>query len=475
VAAPLDASNSRIPAVHPLGSPYVRDQLSMRTTPLNEERVRVDRGYVLYWMQSAQRFEDNWALRLATVEADRLNKPLLVWHDVDRGEAGVSPRFDAFLREGAAELSERAVRLGLAYRFAGDAPQGLTWAAAGAALIVTDQHAVTFTTTRAATLARGAGCRVLMVDSIGLVPVACFAKEEYSPRTLRPRYLRHFEHAMEPVEDRPPKRTIPASVLDALPPAAPLPATSAANTERDARVARGGLRCARQRLQAFVSDGLGSYRLRRANPSDEAGTSRLSAYVRHGMISPREIVARVREAAEPDECAAFVDEAVIWRELAVNFCRFNPSPGSISALPAWSQRTIADHADDVREVTYTLGQLESASTHDALWNATQRELLTTGAMHPVARMLWGKAIVSWAPSCADALSWMLTLNDRHALDGRDAAGFAGIQWCLGKFDRPFAERPVSGLIRSMSLERAHAKYDVAQYVARWSGSETTMA
>jgi hypothetical protein len=33
-----------------------------------------------------------------------------------------------------------------------------------------------------------------------------------------------------------------------------------------------------------------------------------------------------------------------------------------------------EHADDERQFTYTLEQLENAETHDELWNAAQREM-----------------------------------------------------------------------------------------------------
>jgi hypothetical protein len=68
---------------HPLGSPYVRDQLSLRTIPLNEKRLQPEGEYILYWMQTTQRFEDNWALRLATLEADRIGRLLLIHHGLD--------------------------------------------------------------------------------------------------------------------------------------------------------------------------------------------------------------------------------------------------------------------------------------------------------------------------------------------------------------------------------------------------------
>ena len=48
---------------HPIGSPYARDQISQRASLLNEKRLQPEGEYVLYWMQSTQRLEDNWATR----------------------------------------------------------------------------------------------------------------------------------------------------------------------------------------------------------------------------------------------------------------------------------------------------------------------------------------------------------------------------------------------------------------------------
>ena len=63
---------------HPLEFPFVRHQLSLRAAAANRSPELPNGAYLLYWMQSTHRFEDNWALRLATLEADRLHCPLLI-------------------------------------------------------------------------------------------------------------------------------------------------------------------------------------------------------------------------------------------------------------------------------------------------------------------------------------------------------------------------------------------------------------
>jgi deoxyribodipyrimidine photo-lyase len=467
---------------HPLGSPYVRDQISQRAVSLNEKRLQPDGDYVLYWMQSTQRVEDNWALRFATLEADRIGKPLLIHHGIDPTYPLASARFHTFMLQGAQELAARARQVGLTYRLAlphrrDDDQRAVDRLARRAALVVTDLFPTAGVAARAHRVAERVNCRVVAVDSVGVVPSAIFYREEYAARTIRPKLARLVESSLEPVGDRPPKRTLPTAILDSagvdwLDAERCDVAAEVAQCEIDHEVgavaARGGLRAARARLAAFVADGLQGYAERRRNPSDEGGSSRLSPYLHHGMISPVEVVRAARAGAGEAASEAFLNEMLTWRELSLNFCLRNPHHASLVALPDWVQRSMRAHARDPRDVTYTLEALERGATHDPIWNAGQRELVETGSMHNVVRMLWGKAVITWTRTYGEALEWLLHLNNKYALDGSDPNSYAGIQWCFGKFDRPFAARPVWGTIRPMSLERAHAKYEMGDYLARWS-------
>ena len=68
---------------HRLESEYVRGQLSLRRRDANAADLRPTGDYVLYWMQATHRFEDNWALRYAVLQADALGKPLLIHQGLD--------------------------------------------------------------------------------------------------------------------------------------------------------------------------------------------------------------------------------------------------------------------------------------------------------------------------------------------------------------------------------------------------------
>lgn len=469
---------------YPLGASWVRDQLALRAAPANVRRIQPDGDFVLYWMQATQRLDDNWALRYAILEADRLGRPLLIHHEPDLAAPYASDRFLLFELQGARELAREAARRGLAYQLvlphALAAHDAITRLAGRALLVVTDAFPTAGVAARTARVAESAPCRVVAVDSAGIVPAASFPKEEYAARTIRPKLAKLLDFSLAEVDDHPPARALTDAAWDSLE-VERLPVHRLDDDALRAEVARcdvdhaiapvdcaGGAAAARARLDAFVRDGLAGYAERRRNPDDEEGSSRLSPWLHHGHIAPAEVARAVRAHGSPAEAAAFLDEMVTWRELALNFCTRNPRFDSLAALPDWVHQTMRRHAGDAREPRYTLRQLEAAGTHDALWNAGQHELSATGRMHNVVRMLWGKSVVTWAPTYTDALRWLVHLNDKYALDGRDPSSYAGILWCFGKFDRPFAERPVWGTIRPMSLERARAKYDVAEYIARWS-------
>jgi deoxyribodipyrimidine photo-lyase len=82
------------------------------------------------------------------------------------------------------------------------------------------------------------------------------------------------------------------------------------------------------------------------------------------------------------------------------------------------------------------------------------------------RMYWGKKIIEWSKDPEEAFNTALYLNNKFALDGRDPNSFAGIAWCFGKHDRPWAERPIFGKIRYMNDKGLERKFDIGAYVEK---------
>jgi deoxyribodipyrimidine photo-lyase len=474
-----------------LDSPFVHDQLALRVAPANDRPVRPGGAYVLYWMQSTHRFEENWALRHAVREADRLGLPVLVHQGLDPTYEHANDRIHAFILENARELAARAGALGVTYRFAlrrrrDDDRRAVDRLAARAALVVTDLFPTAGIAERTARFAARQEVHVTAVESHCVVPAAVHVKEEWAARTIRPKLFAALDHALTPVRDRPARRAVPDALLGALDvewldlARADLAAQVAACEidhavpPVDAQWVVPGRAAALARLAEFTRDGLADYAERRGEPVDRDGSSRLSPHLHFGQVSAAEVARAALEAAGPEGARKFLDELITWRELAFNFCLRNPHFDRLKGLPPWVHDTMAKHKDDPREATYTLRELEEARTGSPLWNAAQRELVVTGAIHNVMRMYWGKSVLTWKARYGDALRDLILLNNKWGLDGRDPSSFGGIQWCFGKFDRPWGERPVWGTIRSMSLPRAYQKFDAAGYERRWLGGELAL-
>lgn len=93
-----------------------------------------------------------------------------------------------------------------------------------------------------------------------------------------------------------------------------------------------------------------------------------------GQIGVQQAILRVKQCSNSSTKSsvdAFVEEAVIRRELADNFCFYNSQYDEIGGAPSWAQESLAVHAKDKRDYCYTEEQLEKAETHDDLWNAAQ--------------------------------------------------------------------------------------------------------
>jgi deoxyribodipyrimidine photo-lyase len=81
-------------------------------------------------------------------------------------------------------------------------------------------------------------------------------------------------------------------------------------------------------------------------------------------------------------------------------------------------------------------------------------------------MYWAKKILEWSAHPEEALAVAIRLNDRYQLDGRDPNGYANIAWAIGgKHDRPWAPRPIYGMVRCMTLASTARKFDSAAYIS----------
>lgn len=459
-------------------------RINERVVSLNDKPTNEKARYVLYWMQMFKRTSSNHSLIWAIRKANELKLPLVVYEGLKYYYPWASDRLHTFILEGVEEKRKEFERLGIRYIFYlqkdENSPKNTVAALAkDAALIVTDDFPCFIIPRHNQSIAERAEIAVHAVDSNGIIPMSKFDKEEYAAYTIRPKikkllpdYLKPI--AAESVEKDGTKIDLDAgfeTVVTADNIVSLVAECTIDHSVTPSEVYRGGTIEGRKRLAKFVDEILPNYDKARSKP-DKDGSSRLSAYLHFGYLSALEIALAVQHSEAPQESKdAYLEELIVRRELSYNMTRHNPKYDSLEALPAWVHKTMRAHADDERQFTYTLEQLEAGETHDELWNACQREMVETGEMHNYVRMLWGKNVIAWSPSYEVAFETLVHLNNKYCLDGRNPNSYAGILWCFGKHDRPWMEREIFGQIRYMTSGSTGKKFDSKKYISWTKGLE----
>ena len=433
-------------------------------------------GCVVYWMQRSQRGFDNPALDVAVHAANLLKLPVVVHFAPVPFYPNANLRPYVFLNQGIPDIAEDLEKRGIGFVLRRYPEHSLIrfCEEVKPALVVGDENPLREPNHWREIAARKLKVPFWTVDSDVIVPSKLLEKAQYAARIIRPRLQAHFKQFLVPCAN--PK----AHVAWRKPPGLESLPVDTDITDRwllDRTVSpvnsfQGGSKEARRLLKDFIKQKLHGYANKRSKPELD-GTTRLSPYLHFGHIGPLTIALAVREAHAPmkDKDSLF-NEMIIWRELAINLAWFNPLYDSFEVAEPWAHKTLMEHARDPRPVTYTERQLENAETHDELWNAAQRQMVNEGWMHNAMRMYWAKKILEWTPSPAVAHRIAVKFNDKYFLDGRDPNGYAGCAWAiLGKFDRPWFERPIFGQIRYMSQQSTGKKFDSRKYIEQHCGGQ----
>ena len=429
--------------------------------------------YVLYWMQNSQRAAFNPALEVAIGEANRLGLPVLVAFGLTSDYPEANARHYAFMLQGLAETESALRQRGLRFVIRLGNPDDVALdLAQQAALIVCDRGYLRPQLRWRARVAAEAGRRVLQVEGDVVVPVELAStKSELAARTLRPKLLKLRDEFLRPLRHNTPSHSAEHIDLGSDVDLSDVPAL----LERlriDQSVSpvanfRGGYAEAKRRLDEFITARLPRYVATRARPG-EAKVATLSPYLHFGQISPVEVALAASNAeAAVEDRAAFLEELIVRRELAMNFVNTTPNYDQYDCLPEWAQHSLAAHKQDRREHVYAFDQLARAGTHDPYWNAAMQEMLLTGYMHNYMRMYWGKKVLEWSQSPQQGYATLLRLNNMFFLDGRDANSYMNVGWVFGLHDRPWPERPIFGKVRSMTAGGLRRKTDIDDYVRKW--------
>ncbi len=434
--------------------------------------------FVLYWMNTAARANENPALDVARWIADQQDVPLLVYHALSQRYRYASDRHHTFILQGARDVQKQFAEQGISYVFHLESPDDrqphLVALADQASVVVTEDMPVDPPRRFMKALKRSTKTPILNVDTACVAPMQ-LVKKAYT-RAFKFRSATKNIYA-DRLTGHWPEMDITTKPFDlARLPFEPLDLQAANISNLVARCAIdhsigpvvdtiGGSSAGYKRWSAFKEKGLTRYAKQRNNALLD-GVSRMSAYLHYGMVSPFRLA---REAAQVDTVGSekYLDELLIWRELAYTFCFYRSDHDRWSALPDWAQQSLQRHAQDSRHETYSWEQLARGQTSDVFWNAAQQSLLMQGELHNNVRMTWGKAILNWKRTPQEALATIIDLNHRYALDGRDPASYGGILWCLGQFDRPFEpEQNIIGVVRPRPTAQHADRLDLQKYMAK---------
>lgn len=478
---------------------------ALRIRAANSVGPQPSRDFVLYWMIAARRPAWNAALQRAIEHSVAFRKPLVVFEPLRLDYPWASERLHAFVLDGMRGNARAFDRQGIYYYPYVEPERGaarglLDALATRACVVVTDDYPCFFLPRMVAAAAARARVLLEAVDTNGLLPLRAAGKAYPSAahfrRFVQRRVARDLADAplADPLQGvRLPRRPDLADETRRWPPADDdvMSGRTLSRLAVDHEVSRvnatGGRRAASAALKGFLDQHLDEYHDLQRHP-DANATSRLSPYLHFGHISVHEIfdavarregwtLGKVPHTATGARegwwhmskgAEAFLDQLVVWRELAFNTCTYRPDDyGAYEALPDWARRTLETHERDERPNRYDPEALECAQTHDAVWNGAQRQLREEGWCHNYLRMLWGKKILEWSPTPREALRTMTAIMNRWALDGRDPNSYAGYAWTLGRYDRPWPERPIFGKVRSMSSASTARKVRLRNYLERY--------
>lgn len=440
-----------------------------RVQQINSRPMK-DGHYVLYWMQASQRAEYNHALEYAIGQANRLNKPLVVYFGITDVYPEANERHFHFMLEGLRETLSTLRDRGIQMIIRHESPEiGVLGLAKDACLLIVDAGYLKIQRQWRSYAADRTDCLALQVESDVIVPLKeASTKEEYTAATFRPKIKTRLNQFLMPLPEQEPKASsvhLDLYSMEIEDIQGVLSRLSIDRTVRPVTRFRGGTSEGKRHLREFIERKLDRYSELRNDPNADY-LSNMSPYLHFGQISPLYVAQMIIASGSPAK-DSYLEELIVRRELSTNFVFYSSEYDSFNGLPNWARRTLSEHRDDQRGYFYTLEDLENAETHDIYWNATQKEMAHAGKMHGYMRMYWGKKILEWTHAPEEAFRIALYLNNKYELDGRDPNGFAGVAWCFGEHDRPWPERPVLGKVRYMSSEGLRRKFDADAYAKKW--------
>jgi len=436
----------------------------------------IRKGPVLYWMSRDQRVNDNWALIFSQQLSIENKQPLVVVFTLAPSFENAGYFIYEFMLNGLSEVKKTLEKKNIPFFMLLGDPVLKIYdfvISNNIGAVVTDFDPLKVKRKWKGVLAEKLEEKkipLFEVDAHNLVPCrAASDKKEWGAYTIRPKIERLKE---EYTEDFPAVKNNPfpfaAGSMD-FDIGRFLKFLNISKKENVDTSVISGEKAALKALNDFLNNKINKYSLDRNDPSKD-GCSNLSPYLHFGHICSQSIVLEIERRFEfkDENVKSFLEELIVRKELADNFCFYEKNYDNTGGFPDWSLKTLENHISDKRAYIYAKQEFEESLTHDSLWNAAQRQMVKTAKMNGYMRMYWAKKILEWSPSADEAIKTAIYLNDKYELDGRDPNGYTGISWSIGGVhDRAWGEREVFGKIRYMSSKGAASKFDIKNYINKF--------
>ncbi len=377
----------------------------------------------IWWIRRDLRLHDNPALMQA-ISTSESTIPLFIFDPALLTSQSVAEQRTAFLLAGLRELASSIAGLGGRMIFRTGHPkevlQQLTQETRATAIYAA-QDASRYARTRDAVIK--AELPLVLLPGTSIRPIGSTLKKDGKPYTVFTPYRRAWlsDWDLKPPLPPPTQIRTPAGISGGV-----IPENPAYLNPGEFLAGEGA---ALARLDAFASLAQGPI-LRYADLRDcmdEDGTSRLSPYLRFGMLSPRTAASAAHKAMHPALTASGGSSAetwlseLIWREFYLDILHHFPHVQRSSFRPAYEG--IRWRNDEREFLAWKQGL-----TGYPVVDAGMRQLAQTGWMHNRARMITSSFLVK------DLLvdwRWGERWFMQNLLDGDPASNNGGWQWVAG--------------------------------------------
>ena len=271
----------------------------------------IQKGKIVYLCEREIRVKDNFSLQFALQKSKELNLPLKIIHPKINYEHLPKEKF--IIRQ-LIQVQQNFTKLNLDFEIIDTTPQVII-KTINPALLIIDFNPIL---NRA--WLKNVAFKVIEIDGHNIVPARYVSdKQEYSAATIRAKIYHNIYPFLSEFNNLTTKKVEADYVLE-----------------------------------EFIKSKLANYAKFKNNPSKNI-LSGLSKYLNLGFISSQRValdVIKSRALAENKE--AFLEELIVRKELADNFCLYANSFKDFSGISSWAKMSLNNHKFDIRPYIYSM-------------------------------------------------------------------------------------------------------------------------